>query len=470
MGVKHIGIRLNLEGYGEVSVIAVDENQDRHKAIVRALSRYNIAVTFKLIVYIKSKIEVLHTYDERQLINECMAIVNAYISNGIIQKKKSFGTQNRKKLRDIDILNTIIQYIKYGYSIERMYNLVNIIGNDCHEKINLGDILCLVAELSITEPELATTDTDNQVSRLSANNIRKQVYAMEDKNALLGYRSMNSFAPLALYLIQPNVLRKLDNKDGCKQVHQEITNSRSGYDNPTFESFNNIEKDIVKTRLAINLDTLRQLNKTETMEYMLINPILQVGTDTVILDTSVLYSVYCSDYIERFINTKNKQRLNAEYGYAQEVFIEKIVNRIFRNECIHIEKVEETGKNKSHDFNVYMGDSIVIHAESKFAIGKVTTHYKKGNTDDKAIKQLRESDEHGIQNIIINTASTYLFEYKTHDNIKVRSLSILGFIGYLDKTLKNEKIYGDNIRKDTSVLEDAGEELVLNSLKQEFNT
>ena len=54
--------------------------------------------------------------------------------------------------------------------------------------------------------------------------------------------------------------------------------------------------------------------------------------------------------------------------------------------------------------------------------------------------------------------------------IKVRSLSILGFIGYLDKILKNEKIYGDNIRKDTLVLEDAGKELVLNSLKQEFNT
>lgn len=468
--MKYIGIKLKLKDYGEVSVIAAGENQDRHKAIVRALSQYNIAVTFKLIVYIKSKIEVLHNYDERQLINECMVIINAYISNKIIQKKKSFETQNSKRLRDIDIMYNIIQYINYGYSIERIHNLVDIIGNDCHEKINLGDILCLVAELSITEPELATTDTNNQVSRLSANNIQKQVCAMMDKNTLLKYRSMNSLVPLALYLIQPNVLSKLDNKGGCEQIHQEITNSRSGYDNHTFESFDNIEKDIVKTRLAISLDTLRQLNKTEIMGYMLINPILQVGTDTVILDTSVLYSVYCSDYIERFINTKNKQRLNAEYGYAQEVFIEKIVNRVFRNECIHIEKVKETGKNKSHDFNVYMGDSVVIHAESKFAIGKVTTHYKKGNTDDKAIKQLRESDEHGIQNIIINTTSTYLFEYKTHDNIKVRSLSILGFIGYLHMIQENEKIYRDNICEDTLVLEVVGAELVLNSLKQEFNT
>lgn len=226
MRVKHIGIRLNLEGYGEVSVIAVDENQDRHKAIVRALSRYNIAVTFKLLVYIKNKIEVLHNCAVQQLVNECMTIVNAYISNKVIQKKKSFETQNHKRLRDIDIMCNIIQYINYGYSIERIHNLVDIIGNDCHEKINLGDILCLVAELSITEPELATTDTDNQVSRLSANNLQKQVYAMGDKSELLRYRSMDNFDTLDLYLIQPNVLRKLDNKDGCKQVHQEITNSR----------------------------------------------------------------------------------------------------------------------------------------------------------------------------------------------------------------------------------------------------
>ena len=302
-------------------------------------------------------------------------------------------------------------------------------------------------------------------SSISENNVYKQVYAMMDKNTLFRYRSANNLTSLSLYLMQPNILGKLDNKDICKQTYQKIKNNRSRYTNYTIESYTNIEKHIENTRLAIGLKVLKQLNEADVREYMLINPILKVGTDIIILDTSALYSVYCSDYIERFINTRNKQKLHAEYGYAQEKLIEWLVNGIFKNSGIHIEKVEETGKNKLHDFNVYVKNNIVIHAESKFAIGKVTTHYKKENTDDKAIKQLREHNEFSIQNIIINTTSTYLFEYKTHDNIKVRSLSIIGFIGYLCLILIKEMAYKDDAFRDTMVLEDIGEELILKLLK-----
>lgn len=449
------------DDYGEIHVTSIDSNNlERNEAIKRALSRCNLETTFKIIVYIKNKVETMSKFKLSEITNECMTILNRCITTKDLQKKKSFTLGNGKKVTDKCIVYNIVSYIKNGYSIERLYNRINDIGNCGYKKVNIADILCLVSELSITGADIDYS----KIEKMSETNICKITNAILDENILLSYRSLYNTAPISLYLIQPDILNKLENGE-YKEIYEKINYEPINY---TLESYNRAIHNSINERKSLEIEQIKKLNKSEFRLYMLINPVISIKANSVILDTSVLNTTYCYDYIEKILCTKNKEKLNSEYGYNQERFIEIIVNKIFNNkEFVHIEKINESNEEKRYDFNIYINNECKIHAESKFAIGKVTTHYKKENTDEKAIKQLRNFSEDNIKNVIVNTASTYLFEYKTHDNMNVKSLSILGLIGYIILLAAEEdNNINNDIYKDALTMEIMGLILILNTLKR----
>lgn len=451
------------DDYGEIHVTSIDSNNlDRNEAIKRALSRCNLETTFKIIVYIKNKVETMSKFRLDEITNECMTILNRCITTKDLQKKKSFTLGNGKKVTDKCIVYNIVRYIKNGYSIERLYNRINDIGNCGYKKVNIADILCLVSELSITGADIDYS----KIEKMSETNICKIANAILDENILLSYRSLYNTAPISLYLIQPDTLNKLENgdRDDYKEIYEKINYKPINY---TLESYNRAINNSINERKSLGIEQLKKLNKNEFRLYMLINPVINIKTNSVIMDTSALNTIYCYDYIERFVYTKSRERLNSEYGYNQERFIEIIINKIFNNkDFVHIEKINESNEEKRYDFNIYISNKCIIHAESKFAIGKVTTHYKKENTDKKAMKQLRNFSVDNIKNVIVNTASTYLFEYKTHDNMNVKSLSILGLIGYIILLAAEEDNINNDIYKDALTMEIMGLVLILNTLKR----